>query len=226
MHIPPFVFLAACALGKLTLGDDTDVGAGDSAETVGTDGDADTDADTDTDADSDTDTETDPDTTDIEPDTGYGYLLLVGDFATSDTRVVSGHFGYAIYGIPQRREVCTLLASFENAGPAPDGCPDCEWSFTPTALHDTLAEGDQCDDFDWTDGYMDGYQLGAQGFASSYDWDYGDNVYHLEDVVFLDYNDVWTPWIFNYGGSSYVTPGDRSTSFWTFASSQYYYYTL
>jgi hypothetical protein len=96
-------------------------GKDDLDETAAPDADTDTDTDADTDADSDADT----DITDPYDDSGVFYFLA--DFTTDGGELTSASFGYGMYDLRADDWSCVIQGSMAYEGPAPAGCPACDW---------------------------------------------------------------------------------------------------
>lgn len=186
-----------CLLASLGCG----VDKGDPADTAAPDTDVETDTDTDTD--SDTDTDADTDITDPYGDDS-GVFYYVADFTTDGGEFASASFGYGMYDLRDAEWSCVIQGSLQYEGPAPSGCPDCDWAFDLGPVERSVAVGPDCDGF-FEDGYLDGSNDFAWGFSDVYYYEYEGTPLRLESVVHLLYEGVWIQFAFNYGPQTWVT---------------------
>lgn len=110
--------------------DSTPVAEAESDTETDTDTDGDADSDTDTDADTDTDSDGD---TDADSDTDADTERVAYRWGQSEVTVKAGAFVSGREGMAWRSDdgnvLCEVAQQYTYLGPAPAGCPDCEWAF-------------------------------------------------------------------------------------------------
>lgn len=163
-------------------------------------------------------------------DTGIAALYIVGEIGTRAGEFVGGEVGMGAYGMAADDWVCRVVGAVAYEGEAPPGCPDCEWAFDLSPIAGSIAVGDACADFGWSDGTLDGYFDYSWGFSSTYYYDYAGTPLRLENTVFLWLYDYWYPFAFNYGGRDWVYGDPERVEFErplfsSYSYSYYYYYT-
>ncbi len=170
-------------------------------------GSGDTDITTDWDAETDGDADTDTDHHGPGRDAEVASFWYEATFQTAEGAFVGGTWGTVIVAGATNPSwadlLCDNTGTWSYLGPAPEGCPDCAWAFE-LAVTATVADGEYCPDFQRVGGEWDGFDR-SWGYATFYDYLYGDAVYRLQRVIW--YYDVhgadWVPLFYNYDGSNY-----------------------
>lgn len=149
----------------------------------------------------DTDTDTRPD----EPaDTGIAALYYVGRFETEAGAYVDASFGYGFYGIAAEDWVCRVEGTLPYEGPAPDGCPDCDWAFDLGAPADAVATGPECAALGVTADGLDALFDYAWGFADTYVYEYNGTPLELGQALFIYVGESWSLTAFSYAGNAWT----------------------
>jgi hypothetical protein len=122
-----------------------------------------------------------------DADTGLAVAAWVGRFQTSRGEFVSGSFGLSWYGLLMDDWVCSISGDLDYEGEARDGCPDCAWSFDLSEVRDSVASGEYCNsgDISVSDGDFDGGFDYQWGFAESYAYEYGSDVFYFDTSLML-----------------------------------------
>lgn len=108
-----------------------------------------------------------------EPCTGFGcgtydtagVMFIAGAAEVDDDVFVGGHLGF-LFTKFDGDVLCSDLGDWVSVGDAPEGCPQCDWSFT-LEVENTRAIGDWCDDAGLVGGEWDGFR-GGFGFSATY----------------------------------------------------------
>lgn len=177
----------------------------------------------------DTDTDTETDTRPDEPDTGIAVPYYVGSFETAAGAYVDASFGYAFYGVTVEDWVCEVRGTLPYEGPAPDGCPDCDWAFDLGSPVDAVATGPECGDLGVTADGMDTVLDYAWGFGEVYVYEYNGTPLELENTLFIHDGSSWFAVAFSYGGRDWTVGDAESLEVaWPWQTSDggytYYYY--
>ncbi len=158
-------------------------------------------------------------------DTGSGLLWYAGDAQVGDGEFTAGHFGWLLTCDNELADVtCESLSEWGATGPAPDGCPGCDWSFTLLASGG-VAEGTGCPGAGMTGGEWDGFE-GAWGFAESYTYEHEGAAY-LYTTAVMYYSRAYSYWFMlagNYGEYGYNTGDAGEMTFATPYPWYVYYY--
>ncbi|MFN7143054.1 MAG: hypothetical protein ACK4YP_04710 [Myxococcota bacterium] len=159
----------------------------------------------------DTDTDADPDTLPDDPaDTGVAEGFYVGSFETEAGAYAHASFGLGYYGLAVGDWVCRVEGTLPYEGPAPDGCPDCDWAFDLGPVVDAVATGAECGDLGVTAEGLEGAFDYAWGFAEVYAYDYNGTPLDLEKTLFINHEGEWFPIAWDYAGSAW-THGDAES---------------
>lgn len=137
-------------------------------------------------------------------DTGFAVLYWTGEFQVPEGEFSYAEFGLEMVGTRGRGLLCEAIGPMDEVGPAELACPECEWSFALSAIHDSVEVGDECLQLGITT--IDGDFAYSWGFASEYIYDDGVDLRTIEDVVLLAVDGEWLPFAFN----GVVSGPDRS----------------
>lgn len=157
-------------------------------------------------------------------DTGIFEVLWSGGVQTADgERLDAGWFGFRYHGRVEDRELCRLDVTWAEGGAAPEGCPQCQWRFSPVASGGLSAAGERCDVARDVDADLDAFVFPI-GFAEDYVYGayYGYEVI-IPTVVFAWMYERWTPFAWNYAGT-YMITGDASDLGFARPTYEYGYY--
>lgn len=124
-------------------------------------------------------------------DTGTAFVMWHGSVAYNpSSESFSASRGYGAMTLDDSQYVCDIEAQYSGTGIGPQGCPECEWSFS-VRVTGGATSGSRCDDFigptafDNTE-YWDfpfGSTLNGFGWTEAYVYTYGTTDYPLENVI-------------------------------------------
>ena len=144
-----------------------------------------------------------------------GVLAFGGEFTKAANSVtVTLRYGAAQGGTTDF--VCSLYADATGSRTAPDGCPDCTWSFT-TAVTSGGEEGASCGDFVSDPTFLD-YTYDQLYFANYWDgFGWSDYYSGVEDLVFVHLNGAdyegWYAYAYNdLAAGTYNVDGDSKAA--------------